>query len=410
MTIAEKILAKHWVEDLSEEKLGVPAVKPGDAGFVRTDIRFSHEYVTPMASTFWDEFAGEDAGLNDPDSIYFFRDHLAFLDQVITEERKKAGLLDAAHALHDRQREFAARKGIRLHGELSGRVGSEAICHVKVLGSYALPGPGGGRLRLAHPALRARSAAWRSASARRRSSTRGRRATCGSKSRARVKVEVSGKLADNVAAKDLILEVLAHPYVRDGDAIGKIIEYTGEAVEALSIDERATLTNMAAEIGAFTGIVAPDRTTVDWLVEQRGMDRAEVEAMIDGPPERRGRRVRMDDADRRLRAAADGRDAGRPGQRHADRRAARRGADRHRVRRVVHGGEAGRHPDGRRGREGGAGARRAGGRRASPPTCSTAHWKSKRWPTRRASTTCSCRPASTCWRRVAGPASTRGRE
>jgi 3-isopropylmalate/(R)-2-methylmalate dehydratase large subunit len=140
MTIAEKILARHWVVDLSEEKLGVPAVAPGDTGFVRADIRFSHEYVTPMASTFWDEFAGEDAALNDPDSILFFRDHLAFLDQVITEERKAAGLLDAAHALHDRQREFAGRKGIRLHGELPGRVGSEAICHVKVLGSYALPG------------------------------------------------------------------------------------------------------------------------------------------------------------------------------------------------------------------------------------------------------------------------------
>ncbi|MFW6085427.1 MAG: aconitase family protein, partial [Gemmatimonadota bacterium] len=140
MTIAEKILARHWVEDLAEEKLGVPAVEPEDTGFVRADIRFSHEYVTPMASTFWDDFAGEDAGLDDTDSIYFFRDHLAFLDQVITEERKKAGLLDAAHALHDRQREFAKRKGVRLHGELADRVGSEAICHVKVLGSYAMPG------------------------------------------------------------------------------------------------------------------------------------------------------------------------------------------------------------------------------------------------------------------------------
>jgi 3-isopropylmalate/(R)-2-methylmalate dehydratase large subunit len=281
MTIAEKILAQHWVEDLSEEKLGVPAVKPGDAGFVRTDIRFSHEYVTPMASTFWDEFAGEDAGLNDPDSIYFFRDHLAFLDQVITEERKKAGLLDAAHALHDRQREFAARKGIRLHGELSGRVGSEAICHVKVLGSYALPGqvvvgsdshtPHSGAIGCVAFGVGTTAIvnSW---------ATRDVRLEVPRS----VKVEVTGKLAENVAAKDLILEVLAHPYVRDGDAIGKIIEYTGEAVEALSIDERATLTNMAAEIGAFTGIVAPDRTTVDWLVEQRGMDRADVEAMVEG--------------------------------------------------------------------------------------------------------------------------------
>jgi len=69
--------------------------------------------------------------------------------------------------------------------------------------------------------------------------------------------------------------------VRSGDAIGKILEYTGEAVRALSIDERATLTNMAAEVGGFTGIVAPDETTIDWLVAHRGMGRAETEALAD---------------------------------------------------------------------------------------------------------------------------------
>jgi len=281
MTIAEKILAKHWVEDLSQEKLGIPAVKQGDAGFVRTDIRFSHEYVTPMASAFWDDFAGEDAGLNDPDSIYFFRDHLAFLDQVITEERKALGLLDAAHALHDRQKEFAARKGIRLHGELAGRIGSEAICHVKVLSSYAEPGhvvvgsdshtPHSGAIGCVAFGVGTTAIvnSW---------ATRDVRLQVPRS----VKIEITGRIPENVTAKDMMIEILAHPYVRDGDAIGKIIEYAGEAVEALSIDERATLTNMAAEVGGFTGIVAPDETTVAWLVAERGMDRADAEAMIEG--------------------------------------------------------------------------------------------------------------------------------
>ena len=138
-TIAEKIIARHWVTDAASGALGVPAVQPGDAGFLRADLRFSHEYVTPMASTFWEDFAG-DAGLNHTESIVFFRDHLAFLDEVITEERKAAGLLDAAHALHDRQREFAAAKGVRLHGELPDRTGSEGICHIMVQDRYALPG------------------------------------------------------------------------------------------------------------------------------------------------------------------------------------------------------------------------------------------------------------------------------
>ncbi|MFQ5528921.1 MAG: aconitase family protein [Gemmatimonadota bacterium] len=281
MTIAEKILARHWVEDLSQEKLGVAAVKPGDAGFVRTDIRFSHEYVTPMASTFWDEFAGDDAGLNDPDSIYFFRDHLAFLDQVITEERKAQGLLDAANALHNRQKAFAARKGIRLHGELAGRVGSEAICHVKVLGSYAEPGqvvvgsdshtPHSGAIGCVAFGVGTTAVvnSW---------ATRDVRLQVPRS----VRIEITGRVPENVTAKDMMIEILAHPYVRGGDAIGKIIEYCGEAVTALSIDERATLTNMAAEVGGFTGIVAPDATTVDWLVAGRGMNRGDAEGLIEG--------------------------------------------------------------------------------------------------------------------------------
>jgi 3-isopropylmalate/(R)-2-methylmalate dehydratase large subunit len=80
----------------------------------------------------------------------------------------------------------------------------------------------------------------------------------------------------------MIIEVLRHPYVKDGEAIGKIIEYCGEAVQALGVDERATLTNMAAEIGAFTGLVAPDERTVEWLVERRGMSVDEARALTEG--------------------------------------------------------------------------------------------------------------------------------
>ena len=70
--------------------------------------------------------------------------------------------------------------------------------------------------------------------------------------------------------------------MRSGKALAKVMEYAGEAVEALSVDERATMTNMAAEIGGFTGIVAPDEKVVEFLMERRGMKRAEVEKMIAG--------------------------------------------------------------------------------------------------------------------------------
>jgi 3-isopropylmalate/(R)-2-methylmalate dehydratase large subunit len=60
------------------------------------------------------------------------------------------------------------------------------------------------------------------------------------------------------------------------------MEYAGDAIEALSVDERATMTNMAAEIGGFTGIVAPDKKAVDFLVERRGMKRERAEKMVEG--------------------------------------------------------------------------------------------------------------------------------
>jgi 3-isopropylmalate/(R)-2-methylmalate dehydratase large subunit len=279
-TTAEKILARHWVRQLAGDEIGVPAVAPGDSGFVRTDLRFSHEYVTPMASTFWEDFAG-DAGLNDPGSILFFRDHLAFLDQVITEERVQLGLLDAAHALHDRQREFANEKGIKLHGELPDRVGSEAICHVMMQDRYALPGqvvvgsdshtPHSGSLGCVAFGVGTSAIvnAW---------ATKDVRLEVPQS----ILVHVTGRLPESVTAKDLMLEVLRHPVVKSGEAIARIIEYAGEGVRALGIDERATLTNMAAEVGGFTGIVAPDDTTVAWLAARRGLDPAELQATIEG--------------------------------------------------------------------------------------------------------------------------------
>ena len=96
---------------------------------------------------------------------------------------------------------------------------------------------------------------------------------------------ISGTPRPNVTAKDYMLEILRHPYIRDGQAIGQIIEYAGPAVEALSVDERATMTNMAAEVGAFTGIVAADEKTVDYLVAERGMDRARAEGLSGAGPD-----------------------------------------------------------------------------------------------------------------------------
>jgi 3-isopropylmalate/(R)-2-methylmalate dehydratase large subunit len=94
-----------------------------------------------------------------------------------------------------------------------------------------------------------------------------------------MRVLLRGARPAGVTAKDVMLALLAHPYVKGGGAIGKILEYAGEATAAFSVDERATLTNMAAEAGAFAGIVAPDESTALFLAERRSIPLDEARAL-----------------------------------------------------------------------------------------------------------------------------------
>ena len=285
MTLAERIFAAHMVPAASESEVQGPPttryVKPGDTGFTLVDLRFSHEYVTPMASIFYEQHVGKDVPVNDASSIRFFRDHLTFLDEVISEEKKKMGLLDLATQLKLKQEEFAKQQGIKLHGELADRKGSEGICHSVMLETYALPGQVNVGSDSHTPHLGAIGCiafgigttdvfnSWITKDVR-------------VKVPESVKVVIRGKRHANVTAKDFILKILSLDYVRSGKALAKVMEYGGEAVEALSVDERATMTNMAAEIGGFTGIVAPDEKVVEFLIQRRGIKRAEIERMIDG--------------------------------------------------------------------------------------------------------------------------------
>jgi len=302
MTLAEKIFARHMLRPAAKgstdhvetaapgrpaeqssagSDIGVEFVKPGDTGFARADLRFSHEYVTPMAAIFFEHYVGKDAKVNDPTSILFFRDHLTFLDEVISEEKKKLGLLDLATQLKLKQQDFAKKQGIRLHGELTDRKGSEGICHSIVLESYALPGqlnigsdshtPHVGAIGCVAFGIGTTDVfnSWITKDVR-------------VKVPESVKLVIRGKKHANVTAKDFILKILSLDYVRSGKALAKVMEYAGDAIDELSVDERATMTNMAAEIGGFTGIVAPDNKAVDFLVERRGINRQQAESMIAG--------------------------------------------------------------------------------------------------------------------------------
>jgi len=83
-----------------------------------------------------------------------------------------------------------------------------------------------------------------------------------------MRITVEGALPANVTAKDLILAIIGK--IGIGGAVGHVIEYAGSAIAGLSMEGRMTLCNMSIEAGARAGMVAPDRTTYDYL---RGRER-----------------------------------------------------------------------------------------------------------------------------------------
>jgi 3-isopropylmalate/(R)-2-methylmalate dehydratase large subunit len=274
MNIVEKIIARHAF--VRAGRVGVEAVKPGDALFAVADVRFSHEYVTPMAESLFKQALGADARVTEAGSVYAFRDHLTFLGRVMPEEKKRMGLLDRANGLATTQEDFTTRQGIRLYGGTEER-GSEAICHNAVVEDIALPGQlvigtdshtcmagvlgcfafGVGSTDMAN--------AWYTKDIR-------------VKVPEVVRFVLNGKKRADVSAKDVMLVILATDYMKEGQGIGQVLEFAGEGLADWNIDERATLTNMAVEAGGFTGIIEPDEVTLEYLRKMRGLSEGEIRA------------------------------------------------------------------------------------------------------------------------------------
>lgn len=267
MTLVEKIIASHAITDAQRGEMGTQAVKPGDALFCRTSVRFSHEYVTPMAEALFTSGFGKDAKVVDPGSVFAFRDHLTFLHIVMPEEQKKKGLLVLADNLARVQEHFVKRQGIRLFGEHPAG-GSEAICHNAVLEEIARPGQlviGTDSHTCTAGALGCFAFGVGSTDMANAWYTKDIQVTVP----ASVRYELIGKPSADVCAKDVMLYVMAQDYIKSGKAIGKVLEFCGEGLKHFNMDERATMTNMAVEAGATTGIIEPDEITAAYLQEFR---------------------------------------------------------------------------------------------------------------------------------------------
>ena len=271
-TLFEKIVEQH----LLPTAVTPTDPQPGQGCFVRADWRFIHEYYTGMAAHMLRANLGEPYAVHASDSVVVFEDHSSYVDQ--SPAHLKLGLVPNMRAMQQAQRDFAARHRLRMHRTLTDEEAARddgsnvaGISHAMMAERYALPGqlvvgtdshtPHSGALGCVAFGVGTTDMANALV-------TGAVRLTMAPS----LRIELQGPLAPGLTAKDVVLHLLALPEIRSGGGVGKVFEFAGSAVEAMTLDERATLTNMTAELGGLTGIVAPDAQTVRFLKERRGID------------------------------------------------------------------------------------------------------------------------------------------
>lgn len=263
-TLAQKIIARQALQ-----VSGQPwDLSPNTGGFVKAHWRFIHEYYTAMAAHLLDEAFGDHVELLNPEQIVLFEDHLSYAERSPTHVN--LGLLTQVRQLSLAHRQFAAKHQLKDHGYLPNELGSEGISHAMMTELYALPGQlvAGTDSHTPHAgALGCFAYGVGTTDMANAFVTGAVRLTMADT----ILVTLRGKLAPGVTAKDVALTLLSTDFIRQGGGLGKIFEFRGSVIDQMSIDERATLTNMVAELGGLTGLCAPDIKTVEFLRERRGI-------------------------------------------------------------------------------------------------------------------------------------------
>lgn len=265
-TLTEKILARHLVV---AQDADAPQPSPGTGAFVRADWRFMHEAYTGMCAHMLHSAFGSPLVLHEPHGILAFEDHMSYIHR--SPAHISRGLIPAMNHFVAEHRRFVADYGLRSHGALPGGEGSEGIAHPILTELHALPGQVvvGTDSHTTHSGALGSIAFGVGSTELANSLVTGAVRITIPRS---LRVELTGRVPAGVTAKDVVLHLLATPRIKAGAGVGKVFEFAGDVVTQMSTDERATLTNMTAELGGFTGIVAPDAETVRFLRERRGIE------------------------------------------------------------------------------------------------------------------------------------------
>jgi 3-isopropylmalate/(R)-2-methylmalate dehydratase large subunit len=265
MTMGEKILARHMRGVSDEERY----VKPGDAVVVDVDGGYTHEFTTAQVHYFLGDEYGADYAIVNPQKFAVFEDHLIYTDDV----PRMRPFMDKIQTLRDMQRDYQRHTNCR---DFSAKDNiSPGICHEVAREAFIDPGDfiqatdshtcmggvnnalawGVGATEYANLAHTGFTTVEVSES---------------------IRFELTGTLRPNVTAKDVMLHILLE-YAKPQLTLDRIMEFTGPGLRTLSLDERATLANMATECSARTAIVEADEQTFAWIASMR--PGADIEAL-----------------------------------------------------------------------------------------------------------------------------------
>ncbi|HYH05932.1 MAG TPA: aconitase family protein [Thermoanaerobaculia bacterium] len=265
MTMGEKILARHMRGVSDAERY----VKPGDAVVVDVDGGYTHEFTTAQVHYFLEQEYGRAYEISNPQKFAVFEDHLIYADEVV----KMRPFMDKIQTLRDMQREYQRHTSCR---DFSAKDNiSPGICHevareafidagdfIQATDSHTCMGGVNNALAWGVGATEYANLVHSGFTTVEVSES--------------IRFELTGELQPNVTAKDVMLYILLN-YAKPQMTLDRIMEFTGPGLRSLSLDERATLANMATECSARTAIVEADEKTFEWIASMRpGVD---VEAL-----------------------------------------------------------------------------------------------------------------------------------
>ena len=267
MNMTEKILARHLLNGRPGEHPATAAssVKPGDAVLVEVDGGYSHDFTSAQVHYFLQQEYGKSYQLRHPDRFAAFEDHLVYAEQVA----KLQPFMPQVETMRELQRQFQKHANVSNYLTHDGE--SPGICHevareqmispgdfIQATDSHTCMGGCNNALSWGVGATEYANLLYSGFTFVEVPET--------------IRFELDGTLPDNVTAKDLMLYILLR-FAKSQMTLNRVMEFTGPGVSNLSMDERATLTNMATECSARGAIVEADDATFKWIAHHRpGVD------------------------------------------------------------------------------------------------------------------------------------------